>query len=278
MDVRRPLIIGAKGMLGHAFAERFASASPILLDIEDIDITDAAQVRAKLSDLRPDVVLNAAAYTNVDKAETDRDVAERVNALGPKHLLDACADVGATLIHISTDYVFDGSRAEGYVESDRGTDPVNWYGETKRQGEEALFTSPYPKWYLLRIAWLYGPHGKHFVDTMLRLGAEKGSVTVVDDQTGSPTYTRDVAERAAMLMADDAPFGTYHVVNDGTCTWYGFAKKIFELAGMSVDVTPCTSDTFPRPARRPRYSILRCTKLPPMRRWEEALGEHLTSR
>jgi len=275
MVPRKPLIIGSKGMLGTALAKRFESENPLLWDINEIDITDRDQVFAKLREVRPDVVINAAAYTNVDKAETDRDLAHRVNADGPKNLIDACADIGAILVHISTDYVFDGSNAEGYLESDRGKDPLNWYGQTKLDGEEALIASAYPRWYLVRIAWLFGPNGKNFVETMLKVGKEQGSVTVVDDQTGCPTYTIDLADRISNMLSDDVPFGVYHAVNGGRCTWHGFATKIFELAGLPVTVTPCASDAFPRPARRPRYSVLRCTKLPVMRPWEDALEDYI---
>jgi dTDP-4-dehydrorhamnose reductase len=275
MVPRRPLIIGAKGMLGTALAARFSTHDPILWDIGEIDITDADQVMTKLREARPDVVVNAAAYTNVDKAETDRDLAHRVNADGSRNLVAACKDVGATLVHFSTDYVFDGENAAGYLESDRGHDPLNWYGRTKLDGEEALHASAWPKWYLIRTAWLYGPNGKNFVDTMRIVGREKGSVQVVDDQTGCPTLTSDLADRVYGLIAADAPFGTYHGVNDGTCTWYGFAKKIFTISGMSVEATPCSSDAFPSPAKRPRFSVLQCTKLPPMRPWDVALAEYI---
>lgn len=267
------LIVGARGMLGQALAEVFRDQQPTLWDKAEIDITDAAATLAKISDIRPTVIINAAAYTDVDGAEKDRDVAFAVNATGVANVAAAAKAVGATMVQYSTDYVFPGTNRTGIKEDDQPGPPVNAYGESKLAGEVALRRSG-ATYYLLRTAWLYGPGGKNFVDTMLLLAQTKSSLSVVNDQHGSPTFTYDVARATQEILEKYLP-GIYHTVNSGQTTWYDFAQKIFELAGKSIEVMPVPSSQFPRPARRPQYSMLQSSKGPTLRPWEVALDDYL---
>lgn len=274
---KRTLILGAKGMLGHDLAEVFEDWQPVLWDIEEIDITDESQVNEKLASLGPELVINAAAYTNVDGAETSKELATRINGDAVGYLVEVCKKIGAIFVHYSTDYVFSGAKVEGYREEDKPA-PINAYGLSKALGERNLVNSgSNTRYWLIRTAWLFGKHGKNFVETMLRLGKEKKELKVVDDQHGSPTYTLDLARKTRAIIEEGKLYGIYHLTNSGTTTWYEFAKKIFELAKMKVKVTPCTSQEYLLPAKRPKYSILINTKLPPMRSWQEALKEYLQS-
>ena len=268
-------------MLGQALAQEFADEQLTAWDREDVDITDADQILEKVAVLRAawgsiDVIINAAAYTAVDAAEAAREEALAVNGQGVANIAAAAKKVGATMVHYSTDYVFSGEQATGYAEDDVPDQPVNVYGESKLAGEVALRESGVP-FYLVRTAWLYGPGGKNFVDTMLRLGAERPELKVIYDQQGSPTYTRDVAAATRTLLENHEP-GIYHLTNSGTASWYEFAVTIFKLAGMAVTVTPITSAEYPLPATRPRFSALHNTKGPTLRDWREALAEYLAEK
>lgn len=272
------VIVGAKGMLGSMLSQVFADKKPILLDREEIDITNEASVRKALHDVGATVVINAAAYTNVDAAEEDRENAFLVNEGGVKNLGVVCRELSTTLIHFSTDYVFPGTKANGYIETDAPGPAVNVYGQSKLAGERALKESGC-NFYLVRTAWLYGPNGKNFVDTMLTLAQTKDRLTVVSDQRGCPTYTKDLALYVRTLLEGAYPFGIYHAVNAGNASWFEFAQKIFEYTPtMAIVVKPVSSAEFPRPAKRPAYSILQNTKGPHMRAWQEALLEYIQSR
>lgn len=264
------IIIGAKGMLGQALAQEFPAAE--LLDREQIDISSWSSVDQVLEELKPELVINAAAYTAVDDCEKKFELANQVNGDGPGYLAKKCLELDATLVHYSTDYIFNGQKSDGYPESFLEINPINKYGESKALGEK-LIKENTDKYYILRTAWLYGPGGRNFVDTMIKLGREKPELKVVNDQHGNPTYTKDLAKRTREILSQ--PFGIYHCTNSGSCTWYEFTKEIFKLKNISTSVQPCSSDEFPRPAQRPRYSILLNTKLPPMRPWPEALREYL---
>ncbi|MBI1961322.1 MAG: dTDP-4-dehydrorhamnose reductase [Parcubacteria group bacterium] len=276
----KTLIVGASGMLGVELAKAFADDKPTLWDIDEIDITDPNQVHDKVGTLAPELIINAAAYTNVDACEENEELATRVNGAAVGHLADVASRLGATLVHYSTDYVFDGSKQAGYSEEDM-PNPINAYGRSKLAGERAIMKASKPltrssplSYYLIRTAWLYGHGGKNFVETMLSL-AEKGEpIKVVDDQIGSPTYAPDLAQATAELVASKAESGIYHRTNSGITSWYGFAKAIFGVYGKDVDVSPCTTSEYPRPAKRPSYSVLQSTKLPPLRAWQEALGDY----
>lgn len=271
------LITGARGMLGSMLAEVLADQNPVGWDKEELDITDLEQTREKISTLGPDVIINAAAYTDVDGAASKHDLAFAVNETGVRNLAIAAKEINATLVHYSTDYVFSGDREEGYNESDTPGPAANIYGESKLAGEKTLQAIT-PNFYLIRTAWLYGPNGKNFVETMLKIAATKKILQIVNDQHGSPTFTKDVAMFTKQLLAKPYPPGIYHATNSGQTTWFGFAQKIFEFAGISVELTPVKSDQFPRPAARPASSVLRHTQGPIMRPWQDALKEYIESR
>ncbi|MAF80664.1 dTDP-4-dehydrorhamnose reductase [bacterium] len=269
------LIIGAKGMLGTALQEVFSAATA--WDLDDIDITQAEATAEKIAELKPDVVINAAAYTDVDGAQEEQQQAFLVNEVGVRNVALAAKAIDATVVQYSTDYIFPGDKEAGYREDDRTGPAVNVYGESKLAGEHELDKSEV-EYYILRTAWLYGPNGKNFVETMLRLADERDELNIIDDQHGSPTYTRDLAAATKEVIEGDYTPGTYHLVNDGQTTWYGFASKIFELAGKKMKVKPITTAEYPLPARRPQWSILQNTKGPKLRAWEEALADYIANR
>lgn len=269
----RVVLFGAGGMLATALAEAFSDTQLTPLTEADCDLTKPDDVKSVLSKLRPELILNAAAYTAVDEAETHEALATAVNGTAVGTLGAVACSLTATIVHYSTDYVFPGTNPYGYAEADLAG-PMNAYGRSKLAGEVALQQSG-AKHYLIRTAWLYGPNGKNFVDTILRLAQDKGTLSVVNDQTGSPTYTQDLAKATRALVEARQPFGTYHRTNDGRATWYGVAQAALEITGTRAELKPVTSGEFPRPARRPTCSLLRSTKLPPLRSWREALADYL---
>ena len=256
------LILGANGMLGRDLAAAFPDAR--LCGHKDLDITDEAAVKAYILAMKPDLVINAAAYTNVDGCEDDRETAFAVNGDAPGYIAAACREVGAVLVHYSTDYVFDGSKTE-YVESDE-PNPVNVYGTSKLRGEQNIARNM-DDYRIIRTSWLFGRHGKNFVEAIRQLSWTNETVRVVTDQVGKPTYTVDLARKTVEIA--ECPSGIYHVTNDGVCSWYEFARAF------APNVVPCTSDEFPRKAKRPAYSVLVNTKTGPMRPWKEALENYL---
>jgi len=269
------LITGGNGQLGRDAAEILGEAHEVFaLGRADFDITDQAQVQQKIHDLQPDVVLHAAAWTNVDGAESDPDGAFLVNAIGTRNVAAAAEAVGAKLVYISTDYVFAGTGTTPYHEFD-ATGPQGLYGKSKLAGEE-LVKSLSSRWFIVRTSWVYGKHGANFVKTMLQLASTRDVLTVVHDQVGSPTYTVDLARWLGHLMETDA-YGVYHASNSGYCSWYEFAQAIFRVFGLThVTVTPCTSEEFKRPAPRPANSRLdhmaiRLNGLPALPPWQDAL-------
>lgn len=272
----RILLLGAHGMLGHALAATFAAEDVTALDRDELDITDKAAVTAAIHAARPDVVINAAAYTAVDKAEEEREQAFAANAEAVNHIAEAAKAVGATMVHYSTDYVFSGEKEAGYLEDDTVGPAVNAYGASKLAGEQALLRVA-PTYYLIRTAWLYGAHGKNFVDTMLQVGTTRRELRVINDQHGSPTYAHDVAQATQELLRTQPP-GVYHTVNDGVATWYDLAQAVFAAAKMKVTVQPIATSEYPLPARRPQYSILRRSRGPTLRPWQAALDEYIKSK
>ena len=272
------LITGAGGMLGLDVeaAAQAAGHEVVALARAELDITDSAAVLAATSQAAPDVVINCAAYTRVDDAESDRAGAAAVNAHGAAHIARACAAGGAWLVHISTDYVFDGAGANGpYLESDP-TGPISVYGQTKLAGEEAIRGILPDAHTIVRSSWLFGTGGPCFPATILRLAAERTELSVVDDQRGCPTYTPDLA-RALIGLAGRRVAGTVHVAGGGECTWFEFARAIIRGSGSRTVVNPCSTEDFPRPAPRPAYSVLRTERAdaPVLRDWREALAEYL---
>jgi dTDP-4-dehydrorhamnose reductase len=252
------LVLGAGGMLGQDVVAALESAGPDVTGLgrSDLDITDEPAVRAELTRRRPDVVVNCAAWTAVDDAETREDEALRVNGTGAACVASASAAVGARLVHVSTDYVFAGDSTRPYAEGDRPA-PRTAYGRTKLAGEQAVLRLHPGGGYVARTAWLYGAHGPSFVSTMIRLEGEKPAVDVVTDQRGQPTWTADVAGQVVALAASQAPPGVYHATSSGEATWFDLARELFRLLGADpARVRPTTSNAFPRPAPRPGYSVL----------------------
>lgn len=270
------LILGCRGMLGFDLIKAFADVEPIGLDKEELDITDQKAVAKELKKIKPDFVFNAAAYTAVDDCESSPGKAMQVNGDAVGTIADACAQIGATVVHFSTDYVFDGKNPEGYTEDDP-TNPLNAYGQSKIRGE-FLLKEATNRHYLVRSAWLYGRNGKNFVDTMLTLAQKKQPIRVVDDQIGSPTYSLDLAQAVRKLIESEAPFGTYHLTNSGQVSWFGLAKEIFNITRLDVALQAVRTVDFPRAARRPAVSVLRNTKAPALRPWPDALADYLTTK
>ncbi|TXH43447.1 MAG: dTDP-4-dehydrorhamnose reductase [Actinobacteria bacterium] len=277
------LVVGCNGQLGRDLMQVLPAAghAAVGLDLPDIDITDEASVAAAMTAHAPDVVVNAAAYTAVDAAEADEDTALRINGHGPAVLAAAvAARPGTRLVQVSTDYVFDGTATEPYAEEAPIT-PASAYGRTKAAGEEAVLAALPDTGYVVRTAWLYAVNGSNFVKTMLRLEQSHDTLSVVDDQRGQPTWSRDLAEQILLLVDADAPAGIYHGTASGDTTWFGFTRRIFELADKDPQrVLPTTTDKFPRPAPRPAYSVLGHDRwadagLAPMRPWDAALAEAL---
>lgn len=233
----------------------------------ELDITDEDRVSLTIEKIKPDVVVNAAAYTDVDGCEDDKELAFNVNGRALKYIARSCSGTGATLVHYSTDYVFDGSKKE-YVESDK-TNPINVYGQSKLMGEKNIIGN-IKNYRIIRTSWLFGLQGKNFVETMFRLSEEMDYVKVIDDQFGKPTYAVDLAHKTCEIIK--LPPGIYHITNEGMCSWYEFAKAIIG------NVAPCSTDEFPRKAKRPKYSILVNTKTGFMRHWKEALKAYLEER
>jgi dTDP-4-dehydrorhamnose reductase len=272
------LVVGANGMLGRDLLA-FLGDRGQGVDIADIDITSPESVFKVIGLLKPEVVVNCAAYTDVDGCEGNIETAMAVNGEGVGYLAMACRDIGALLVQVSTDYIFDGCKGTPYVEDDAPC-PLSVYGESKLAGEmNAAFC---PEHLIVRTQWLYGLHGKNFVETMLRLGSEKNELTVVDDQIGSPTWTVDLA-RAVIALIDCGCRGVYHAANSEYCSWNRFAAAIFEEAGLNVSVIPMTTKELNRPARRPLYSTLDCSKLTGAtgfrpQAWRAALREYLALR
>ncbi|MEU7280798.1 dTDP-4-dehydrorhamnose reductase [Streptomyces sp. NPDC045431] len=269
------LVTGAGGMLAQDVLDRLGGDA-VGLTRRDLDVCDTHAVRAAVSALRPSVVVNCAAWTAVDDAETREAEALAVNGTAVRSLAEACAEVGARLLHVSTDYVFDGRASVPYAE-DATPAPRTAYGRTKLAGERAVLELLPERGYVIRTAWLYGAGGANFVRTMTRLEAERPSVDVVADQRGQPTWSADVAGLLVALGRADAPPGVYHATNAGDGTWHDLARETFRLLGADPDrVRPTTSAAFPRPAPRPAYSVLgharwREAGLTPLRDWREAL-------
>lgn len=278
----RWLVTGAGGMLGRdlVVALRARGAEVIGPGRAVLDVRDRGRVATMVAGNRPDVVVNCAAWTAVDDAQTREDDAFAVNATGPVNLAAACADTGAVLIQVSTDYVFSGTGSQPYAEDDPA-EPRTAYGRTKLAGERAVLTRLPETGYVVRTAWLYGAHGPNFVRTMIRLEHERNTVDVVDDQRGQPTWTADVAQRIADLPGSGAPPGVYHATSSGETTWFGLARAVFAKLGADPGrVRPVDSSAMARPAPRPAYSVLghgrwHGTGVEPIQDWRLALDQAL---
>lgn len=272
------LVTGVKGQLGYDVVNEAEQRGieAVGVDIEEMDITDASQVDQVIKSGHYDAVVHCAAWTAVDKAEEMVDVCRKVNAEGTANIAKVCAELDIPMMYFSTDYVFDGEGTRHWEEYDE-RHPLNVYGQTKYEGELAV--EKLKKFFIVRIAWVFGKNGNNFIKTMLRLGKEKGAVSVVNDQIGSPTYTYDLARLVVDMIQTDA-YGIYHATNEGLCSWYEFACEIFKQAKMDVAVTPVDSDAFPAKAKRPKNSRMNrseldkhgFTRLPS---WQDALSRYL---
>lgn len=277
--LRKILVTGSHGQLGRALNEFYRDVSDVTLintDVSDIDITDQDMVFAKVRETRPDVIINCAAYTAVDRCEEEYEKAYLINAEGARNISAAAREVDAVVVHISSDYVFDGKKTEPYVEEDE-VNPQSAYGRTKWAGEEFVRQST-PKHFIIRTAWLFGD-GKNFVRTMLKLAQTHEQVTVVKDQKGSPTSAKEVVRVIDLLIKTDH-YGTYHATCEGACSWAEYAETIFKMADKDVEVLPVTSEEYIQKAQRPAYSVLENVKLKEifhynMSSWQEALEEYL---
>ena len=279
------LIIGARGQLGTDLIESFSDCQITPYTSEDLDITDEASVQQQIAFTAPDLVINAAAFTRVDECEREHVRAFSVNALGPRNLALACKRWEAPIVHISTNYVFDGFKGSAYDEEDCPR-PLNAYGISKLSGEHYL-QSLWNKHYIVRVSGLFGltpsrMKGTNFVEAMLRLGSKGNPLRIVSDESLSPTYTKDAAAVIRRLV-DSEQYGTYHLTNSGGCSWLEFAREIFEQAGLSVDLQPVTAAEYGAPALRPPNSCLNNCKISelgfgPMRSWQDALHDYLLQR
>lgn len=275
----RVIITGAAGMLGQQMIKEYTKRKAVVYPLSrgELDITNYYAVKAALIDIRPHLTVNCAAYTNVDKAEKNKDEAMMVNGLGPRLLARACRRYNSVLLHISTDYIFNGRYSRPYLVSDI-PNPINMYGISKLAGEQGVREAGLRN-YIVRTSWLFGPSGRNFIKTILNLAQEKNTLEVVDDQRGCPTYTPDLARAAADLVCTGV-YGTYHITNSGTTTWYGLACKTLKAAGLRTKIEPCRTEDFPRPARRPANSALDPFPLPKLLgytlpTWEASLAHYI---
>lgn len=272
------LVTGVNGQLGHDIVEECQKRNieAIGVDVKEMDITDADQVNAVITETKPDAIIHCAAWTAVDKAEDEVEACRKVNRDGTKHIVDVCEKLELPLMYFSTDYVFDGQGEEPWNEYDE-RHPLNVYGKTKYEGE--LEVERLKKHFIIRISWVFGINGSNFIKTMLRLGKERKEVSVVNDQIGSPTYTYDLA-RLCVDMIQTKEYGTYHATNEGICSWYEFACEIFKQAKMDVIVHPVDSTQFPTRAVRPKNSRMNQTELDKhgftrLPSWQDALERYL---
>ena len=281
--MKKALLIGADGMLGGELKERLESKYDVIATtIETLDITDKEAVMKKAEEVKPEFIINCAAYTNVDGCEANEDLAMSVNGIAVENIAEAAKKQEATLIHISTDYVFPGNLdIDKYYTEDMETGPVSSYGRTKLVGEKNAKKAE--KYYILRTAWLYGIGGKNFVKTMLKLSKDRDEITVVNDQHGSPTSTTTLCEIIEQIMEKEPEYGIYHSTNEGFTTWYEFTKKIFEYSNIKTKVKPITSEEYkamyPASSNRPKNSQLSKEKLHSIgiypESYEQALKKYL---
>ena len=267
-------VLGHAGMLGQDLMSALSSREVTGFDRAEFDITDIDSVKSILSGF--DLVVNCAAWTAVDDAEVDEAAALAINGDGPRNVAKVCNEIGAKLVQISTDYVFSGDATTPYAENSE-VGPKSAYGRTKLAGEVAVRNHLPIDHYIVRTAWLYGEHGPNFIKTMINLEKSKDTISVVNDQVGQPTWTKDLASQVITLVDSEAPAGTYHATSSGQTTWFGLTQKIFELIGADPNrVLPTTTEAFPRPAPRPAYSVLghgswKAVGMNPIRVWDEAL-------
>lgn len=275
----RVLVTGAAGQLGHDVMDELNKRNhgAVGVDVQEMDITDADKVNQVITDAQVEAVIHCAAYTAVDAAEDDIEVCRKINADGTKNIAEVCRRLDLKMMYISTDYVFDGQGDRPW-EPDDERHPLNVYGQTKYEGELAIEEN-LDKYFIVRIAWVFGVNGKNFIKTMLNLAQNHDRLTVVNDQTGSPTYTYDLA-RLLVDMIETDKYGRYHATNEGLCTWYEFACEIFRQAGIEIQVDPVGSEEYPAKAKRPENSRMSKDKLTEngferLPSWQDALARYL---
>ena len=271
------LILGAKGSLGQTFLDVYKDHEVIGWDRTELDITDEHAVIQKISELKPNLIINCAAYNAVDKAEDEKEVANLINGNAPGFIAKAAAKINATMVHFGSAYVFAGDKQTGYNEDDL-TNPLSAYGKSKLLGEIELAVNC-QNFYLIRTTWLYGreSHGgkPSFVEVMLKLAEQGQQIKSIGDEFGQPTYVLDLAQATRALVEHEKPFGIYHIINEGQASWYDWAKEIFLIKNKSVDLMSMSRREFVRKAARPQYGILNNTKFIQLRPWTEALREYL---
>jgi dTDP-4-dehydrorhamnose reductase len=270
------IVTGSKGQLGKELLELYSDDEVTGVDIDEMDITDAKQTVNFITEFNPDIVIHAAAMTDVDGCEKNKEIAYKVNTLGTRNVALACQKANSEMLYVSTDFVFAGDKGENYNEFDIPS-PLSIYGKSKFEGEK-IVKELLNKFYIVRTAWLYGD-GHNFVKTMLSLAENKDSLNIVSDQQGTPTYAKDLAIAISKIV-DSGLYGTYHASNNGNCSWYDFAKKIFEIKGIDIKVNPTTAEEFGSPAERPTYSVmdnfaLESQDIYHLRDWDEALKDYL---
>lgn len=273
------LVTGVKGQLGYDVVNELTKRGieSVGVDIDEMDITNAESVEKVIGEAKPDAVIHCAAYTAVDAAEDNIEICRKVNKDGTQNIANVCKALDCKMVYISTDYVFDG-QGERPWEPDDKQDPLNVYGVTKYEGELAVCNT-LEKFFIVRIAWVFGVNGKNFIKTMLNLAKTRDTLSVVNDQFGSPTYTYDLARLLVDMVLTDK-YGFYHATNEGICTWYEFACEIFKTAGVNITVNPCSSDEFPAKAKRPSNSRMSKDKLTEngferLPSWQDALTRYI---
>lgn len=264
-------------MLGSRFLEELKNDPEVTLiafDRSDLDVTDYEGLDRAIESSKPDILINCTAYTDVDGAETNRDLAMKINGEAVEMMAKICKRYDVIFLHFSTDYVFDGMSSDGYTEiAERN--PLNVYGKSKAMGEVAI-QNELDRYYIVRTSWLYGENGKNFVSTMLKLAETRTELDIVDDQVGSPTYVKDLCQAVIENFLRNSPaFGVYHLTNEGKCSWFDFAAEIFSIANKNVKLNRITTEKLNRPAVRPKFSMLINTKVPRLRSWQSAINDFL---
>ena len=273
------LVTGVNGQLGYDVVKELKKRKhqAVGVDRERMDLTSTEQIKECIYNVNPEAIIHCAAYTAVDKAEDEEELCRRVNSIATKDIAECAKKLDIPMIYISTDYVFDGTKDGEYTEEDM-PNPINVYGKTKYEGE-VYVQKLLDKYYIVRISWVFGENGNNFIDTMLRLAKDKDEINVINDQVGSPTYTKNLAPLLVDMIETDK-YGIYHATNEGFCSWYEFAKEIFDVVGINIDVNPISTSQYPTKAMRPMNSKMSKTKLidngfKPLRSWKEAVGEYV---
>ena len=272
------LVTGANGMLGQDLCPILEDADfvddVVETDIENLDITNELQVQNVIKTEKPDIVVHCAAYTNVDKAEEEKEIARKINVIGTENVARACKANDCLMVFISTDYVFDGEKGEKYLPSDVAN-PINFYGKTKFEAEQVV-QKICEKYYIVRTSWLYGHYGKNFVETMLKAAEEGKDLRVVSNQKGCPTWTVQLSEAISEMLEEEPDYGIYHICGDGETSWYDFANEIFKLAKVNANLLPCTDEEYKTKAKRPKYSVMDNNGV--CENWKKALKSYIDLR